>query len=203
MEDVSDLIKKIRNAYKGGQFKKYIEYIRFPLFKNLEEDTRIDFNFPLTTFIGPNGSGKSSALHALYGAPKFYNTSHFWFETELDPIRYTQINDSRKRTSFVYGYRDQTGNIAEALKLRIYTEKAKGKYEYWEPSRPLKWAGMETKKGERNPQINKKVTFLDFRAELSAFDKFFYFREPRKTKKVKTKQDFLRERSKQLKQIID
>lgn len=121
MEVVSDLIKKNRSAYKSRQFYKYIEYIRFPLFKNLEEDTRIDFNFPLTAFVGPNGSGKSSTLHGLYGAPQGRSPGDYWFETDIDPIT-PQKRDDNKRPSLVYGYFKNQGNLLEALKVRIYTK---------------------------------------------------------------------------------
>ncbi|QQR95196.1 MAG: AAA family ATPase [Bacteroidota bacterium] len=69
---------KARNA-----FRNFIEYIQFPYFRNLEKNTRIIFDFPLTVFVGQNGSGKSSTLHALYGAPKKILRLNFGFQLLL------------------------------------------------------------------------------------------------------------------------
>ena len=63
-------IEALKKMKANSAFSNYIEYIRFPNFKNLEKNTKIDFEFPLTFFVGKNGGGKSSTLQSLYGAPK-------------------------------------------------------------------------------------------------------------------------------------
>ena len=93
---------KARNA-----FRNFIEYIQFPYFRNLEKDTRITFDFPLTVFVGQNGSGKSSTLHALYGAPKRNTPFEFWFSTAVDPI--VEVSEGGYRHSFFYVYKDNHG----------------------------------------------------------------------------------------------
>jgi hypothetical protein len=50
--------------------------------------------------------------------------------------------------------------------------------------------------------IDKNVIYLDFRSELSAFDKFFHFLNF-SSRKHKTKQDYLRHYSKKLKKAFD
>lgn len=197
----SDLIKDIVRIKSSNQFKRYINFIQFPFYRNLELNTRISFDFPLTIFVGPNGSGKSTTLHALYGAPEGQTPYDFWFDTAIDPIKY--YNDDRKRHSFFYSYHDSRGKELEVIKARI---KRKGNPNYWETSRPLQWAGMkpipQKTNRERNPPIKKNVIYLDFRSELSAFDKYFYFREPTHLKS-KNKQEYLRLKSKQLKKVFD
>ena len=75
---VSDLVQiKTSNA-----FRHYIKDIHFPYYRNLEGNTIINFNFPLTVFIGQNGCGKSSTLHALYGTVKGKTPSEFFQECE-------------------------------------------------------------------------------------------------------------------------
>lgn len=184
--NIFDTIRKIRAS---GLFQKYIDFIQFPYFRNIEIDTRIDFYFPLTVFIGQNGCGKSSCLHSLYGAPKGYTPYAFWFDTKVDPVSY--YNDQKKRHSFWYSYKDGAKQYREVLKARI---SRKGDPNYWETSRPLAWAGMATKKGERDEPIEKNVVYLDFRAELSAFDKFFYFGSVNNSK-ARNKQEFIRSKS--------
>ena len=41
-----------------GVFPNWITHIRFPYFKNIQPNTRIDFSCPITALVGPNGTGK-------------------------------------------------------------------------------------------------------------------------------------------------
>lgn len=189
------LLKNITSAKSANTFKKYIDFIQFPFYRNLEINTRINFMFPLTVFIGQNGCGKSSALHALYGSVLNKTPSEFWFDTKLDPIKY--YDDAKRRHSFWYSFRE--GNQEkQVVKARI---KRKDDPNYWETSRPLVWAGMD-KKMSRNKPLLKNVLYLDFRGELSAFDKFFYFGNT-KGSKAKNKQEFIRTKSVSLNNIFE
>jgi predicted ATPase len=194
-EDESALISILAKLKKVNGLKNYIDFIQFPYYRNLELNARINFNFPFTVFIGQNGCGKSSALHALYGTVKGKTPGNFWFDTKIDPIQY--YNDEKKRHSFWYSYNDSKGVNKEVVKARIQRADNPN---YWETSRPLTWAGM--KKGARHAPIEKNVLYLDFRGELSAFDKFFYFGDL-KNRKSKNKQEFIRRRSLSLKKIFD
>jgi predicted ATPase len=196
--DLPKLISTIIRIKSNNQIKKYIDFIQFPFYRNIDLDTRINFNFPLTVFIGQNGCGKSSCLHALYGAPVNYTPYEFWFDTKIDPITY--YNDQRKRHSFWYSFRDTDSTIKEVIKARI---KRGDDPNYWETSRPLSWAGMKKISGrnDRDKPINKKVTYIDFRAELSAFDKFFYFGNV-KGIKSKNKQEYIQKKSYFLKKVL-
>jgi len=180
-------------------FRNYIEYIQFPYFRNLDKDTRITFDFPLTIFVGQNGSGKSSTLHALFGAPKKNTPFEFWFSTAVDPIQ--EVSAGGDRHSFYYVYKDNRGRPLEVLKQRIFK---RNNPDYWETARPNLSYGMKRiAEGKRNQPIEKEVVYIDFRSELSAFDKYFYFKKPRKTKTINNKQDFLRKYSVFLRKIID
>ncbi len=193
------LIETIQQMKARNAFKNYIEYIQFPFFRNLDKNTKITFDFPLTVFVGQNGSGKSSTLHALFGAPKKNTPFDFWFSTAVDPIQ--EVSEGGDRHCFFYVYKDSDGNELEVLKLRILK---RNNPDYWETSRPVLAYGMtRLPEGKRNEPIEKEVVYIDFRSELSAFDKYFYFKNPRKTKTIKTKQDFLRKYSVFLKRIID
>lgn len=194
--EIESLIAKIESAHKSGSFKNYIEYIRFPFYKNLELNSKIEFDFPLTVMVGPNGSGKSSALQGIYGMPDGYSPGHFWFSTKVDPI----ADDDNNRHCLIYGHKGDGDKIVEVLKTRI--GEAKGSH-YWEPSRPLKKYGMKTLKGSRNPTVKKNVVYLDFRSALSAYDRFFYFSNFKTTKTFKSKQDLVSGLSKHLKHSID
>lgn len=182
----------------NNAFRNYIEYIQFPYFRNLDKNTRITFDFPLTVFVGQNGSGKSSTLHALYGAPKKFTPFEFWFSTAVDPIQ--EVSDGGDRHSFFYVYKHQ-GQDLEVLKLRILK---RNNPDYWETSRPVIAYGMTPlPEGKRNPPVEREVVYLDFRSELSAFDKYFYFKKPRRNLASKNKQEYLRKKSVSLKKIIE
>jgi energy-coupling factor transporter ATP-binding protein EcfA2 len=81
-------------------FPAYITHIRFPRYKNMAADARIDFTFPITALVGANGSGKTSVLNALYGAPNRYSTGDYWFSTKVDPIEEGEGSPNR----FIYGH---------------------------------------------------------------------------------------------------
>jgi len=172
--------------------KQYIEHIRYPFFRNLEANTKITFDFPITFLVGKNGGGKSSTLQSLYGCPKGYSLGDYWFTTELDPIKEFDKN----RNCFIYG--SKNGNaVNEVIKQRIHRD---GNPDYWETAKPMVGFGMSNKK--RFSPIEKNVIYLDFRSELSAFDKFFHFLNFT-SQKHKTKQDYLRHYSKKLKEAFD
>jgi AAA domain, putative AbiEii toxin, Type IV TA system len=196
---------------KSKKLEPYVRHIRFPQYKNLAADTRIDFTYPITALVGANGTNKSSILRAIWGAPGFNNLGNFWFSTSTDPIKET----GGRPSCFIYGTWDVTSQqVVEVLKTRISNEE---NADYWEPSRPLSIYGMDKMPplvdGQTIPDgrsktrwktIEKNVVFLDFRAALSAFDKFFYHGElTSKASTEKNKKDFIRIRAPHLKRALD
>lgn len=66
--DSKKTIDSINKMQENGKFKKYISNIFFPYYKNFEEFSRIDFNFPLTVI----DSRKE------WKWKKFYTTCSLW-----------------------------------------------------------------------------------------------------------------------------
>lgn len=189
-------ISTILRMKENDVFENYIEYITFPFYKNLERGTTIHFDFPMTVLVGKNGSGKSSTLHALFGSPNGYNLGDFWFSTEVDPIK-----ESGEANRFFYGYRESKGKeIKEVMMTRSKRGKTKTKKEdpdYWETRRPSKRDGM--KKTDRYAPVNKSVIYIDFRAEISAFDKILHFSKF----DLKSRKEILRKRSKYVNRLFE
>lgn len=183
-------------------FKNYIEYIRFPFYKNFSKNLKINFTYPITFLVGPNGTGKSSLLQALYGSPTGKSVGDFWFTTDLDPIKDIDAN----RHCFIYSYlTHKTNTQVEILKTRISKP---NKPDYWEPARPQISYEMNKFLGGYDPSeasktrwntIDKNTHYLDFRYELSAYDKYFYFGLKPNSSTIKSKQDYIRKFSKKLK----
>ena len=203
--------EKIRQLLSSKKLEPFISHIRFPQYKNLTLDTKVEFSYPITAMVGANGSNKSSILRALYGCPENNNLGNFWFSTSIDPIEET----GGRPNCFIYGYWNSIENkVVEVIKTRI---KKEGDPDYWEPSRPLKGYGMvPPKKIEANevmPEgrsqtrwnaMKKNVVYIDFRSALSAFDKFFYHGELRsKESSHKNKKDFIRSRAPHLKRALE
>ena len=69
--------------------------------------------------------------------------------------------------------------------------------DYWETSKPIKKDGMIAQ--NRNDPVKKNVVYLDFRAEVSAFDKIFHFAKG----EITEKKDLLRKRSKYLNRLFN
>ena len=74
---------RLRNT---EHFLPYIEEIRFPMYKALEDDLRITFDYPITALIGANGTNKSSILQAISAAPEGRSLAQYWFSTAVDDI---------------------------------------------------------------------------------------------------------------------
>jgi predicted ATPase len=185
----------------------FIKSIRFPHYRNMEPDARLDFEFPVSVFTGPNGCGKSSVLLALYGAPEGYSVGRYWFSTDVDPIG---DSPDGRRPSLVYEYVDASGQVLVPIKTRIRKRfplallKALGREKsadenkvydpnYWEPSRPLAWAGLPAR-SDRDPTVNRHVIYLHFRTQLSAFESAFYGSGPPTTER----REYLRRKSRHL-----
>jgi predicted ATPase len=205
---MSPLQEKLKFMIEAKQFEPFVSHIRFPKYKNLAPDTRIDFLHPITVLVGANGTNKSSILRALYGVPDHSNLGALWFSTSLDPIEEGEGN----RNCFIYGhFNHEAKRVTEYLKIRIKKEQDP---DYWEPSRPLAKYNMEMiprigkkplgAKGTRWIPIKKSMTYIDFRASLSAFDKFFYHGELRdKSNSLRGKKELIRARSHHLKTVAD
>ena len=206
------LIETIKQMFESDTqrsiFQKYIEYIRFPFFKNFEKDLKVNFNFPITFIVGQNGAGKSSLLHALYGAPKGKSVAEFWYTTDLDRIQ--DLKNNRHR--LIYSYKTPvTKQDVEVIKMRIHK---KNNPDYWEPAEPRMSDGMKKLKNYSAPdeseaskdrwnQLDKPVYHLDFRYSLSAYDKYFYFGVKPNTKTIKSKQDLIRKYAPKLRKSFD
>ena len=206
-----ELIQSISGRFNGKKcfehFKDYITDIHFPFYKGLVPGSKIDFKFPLTVLVGENGCGKSSVLQALENVSAGKSLSQRWFSTSVDPI------PDNARPCFWYSYYNaEAGRTVQILNTRIKKKFKDGSEnpDYWEPSRPVAKYGMELfdekyantpgATGSRWNGTKRKVEYIDFREEISAFDKYFYFGiEPHK----KTKQEYIRQRSKNLKKAID
>lgn len=186
-------INDLKSMLSSGVFVKHIYHIRYPKFRNLEPNSKITFDFPITFFVGKNGGGKSSTLQSLYGAPLNYSLSDYWFSTAIDPIQ--ELKDDRN--CFIYGYKSG-GNLVEVLKQRA---QRKNKLDYWEPSKPVKKYGMDI--SSRNPPVERNVQYVDFRSELSAFDSFMYFAPFNPSSGISSKQDYVRRYSNKMKQAFD
>lgn len=205
LQDLNELSKS-KNKLKDN-FPNFIHHIRFPVYKNIEQDCKISFKYPFTVFVGQNGCGKSSVLHAIQGAPANNSVGNFWFSTNLDPIK----ESIGKPSCFIYEYYNQDAKkFVEVIKIRVkYKKTIKDRIrvnpDYWEPKRASVEYGMQipeivngrpepgslSSKRWKVPKVS--VEYLDFRSELSAFDQYFYFGEnPRNLVRYNSKQDRLR-----------
>ncbi|EOD9420271.1 ATP-dependent endonuclease [Vibrio campbellii] len=204
-------MSQLINSVEGraiNSLPNYILQIRFPYFKKLKKDSTINFDFPFTVLVGPNGSGKSSTLQALYGCPAGYNVAHYWFSTAIDPI--TESGGEAYR----YIYKYKPAKFPHEVEISQTRVRRAADPDYWESNRPRKADGMapmpvykekhaHLRSKTRWKKMEKNVVYIDFRAELSAFDKFFYFGSYDKRSSIDSPQDFLRYRSERLRLHIE
>jgi hypothetical protein len=199
-----DPLPKSIKALQHSQNAIHIKELRFPNYRNLEPNARLPFEFPITVLLGRNGSNKSSILHALYGCAPDRSLSDFWFETELDAIPATR--DGLKQ-SVTHTYTNSDGVDGERIKSRAPRQQLDP--DSWEAVKPTQKYGFPAK-AKRFPPIDLNIVHLDFRGELPAFDKYFYFPDSahlarrgsydrkQKLRRGYRKQDYLRQRSRRL-----
>ncbi|HII3831086.1 TPA: ATP-dependent nuclease [Pasteurella multocida] len=200
----NDPLKKIISS---AQVEPFIRKIVFSNFKNISPMQELIFDYPITALIGQNGTNKTSALIALYGAVEKKRPSEYWFTTSLDKTK------EDKYQSYWYTYRDHdTGETAEVFQHnnQRMDPRLKFKEDYWETDRPqlnygmspLSTAPSENKTKTRWKKIKKEVIYINFRSELSAFDKCLYH-SIMPSKYYQTKQAYIRKQSKNLKISIE
>lgn len=187
-DQIKRLLQQVGRLRPGRPLNKFIGEIRFPNFKNLAPGTRVTFDHPLTVLVGANGCGKSSILQALYGTPMGYSTGDFWFSTELDPI---QEGGGLGPPRFIYTHwNSSTEAFVETRKARV---KSLDRLDYWEPTKIVRGDGMtplprgprpEGAASDRWLPVERQVVHINAKAEISAFDRYFYF-ETGQTREVK------------------
>src|SRR5262249_32794459 len=132
-------------------FLPYIEEIRFPMYKTLNDGLQLSLGWPITALIGPNGTNKSSVLQAISAAPEGRSLAQFWFSTEVDNIDMGPRGKATHR--FIYKYKfDKSGVSAECRKYRgskpyrsaEVPKPLKGRRDpdYWEPTKRVDSDGM-------------------------------------------------------------
>ncbi|XVO21173.1 MAG: ATP-binding protein [Betaproteobacteria bacterium] len=167
--------------------------------------------YPITVLTGPNGMGKSSLLQAFWGMPEGKSLEVFWFSTSIDAIEEGGVEDGQHR--FVYGHWLASQNaVVHTRKARV-TKTDRG-YDYWEPTKATLTDGMPKmpklaagqavagRTKDRWNAVDRDVLFLNFKSELSAYDKFMYFGRDPKLISLKSKQDVIRRDSKQVAHVV-
>lgn len=204
-----ELLSALRKAFTGGQFEPFILDLRFPHYKNFVKGARIEFSFPITVITGQNGTNKSSVIKTLYGCCEKKTLGDLWFSSATDVI----VDPEKGSTRFIYSYFNaEHGVEVEVLQNRRRRERGGvvTDEDYWETSKPSKKDGMKHSVKQvqaltgktRWEKIEKDCLLIDFRSELSAFDRFFYH-VPLNGSKFPDKRDFLRARARQLRKVLD
>lgn len=223
MRDEHSDVAPLRTQLENGLLEPYLRHIRFPRFRNLAADLQIDFTFPVTAIVGINGTNKSSILRALQGSVDYSNIGEYWFGTAVDPIE-DGVGENRIR--FIHGWRPESVDfVVEAVKQR---EASGDDPDYFEPARPrdgmspmpkglgvlnvgLSREGRRERSATRWNPIPKEVEYIDFRSELSAFDKYFFHNTYRRRQKdpatlpseIRSRKSLIRDRSPALKRAIE
>lgn len=190
-----------------NNFEKFITHIRYPHFKNLQTDLRLDFTYPVTILTGPNGTNKSSILRSLQCCCTKNVLETHWFATDLD-----NINPDQK---YIFGYKVPSGMNVESLQVyKGNSSKTDRSKDYWESDRPRKMYSMKLMKdypnnpkdknykSDRWKKINTEVIYLDFRSELPAFDILMNFTWRNNLRNNRERKRFIRTRSHILEEVF-
>lgn len=208
---IDKLLNDLKSAHSRGRFEPFIQHIRFPKFKNLARNSKLEFRFPITVIAGSNGASKSSILRALQACPMAYDLGNYWFENDIDRI--DEESDKSDRTRYIHAYK--VGEYtAECIKIRRYKEGRRSEYFETEKPRladqmdrlPEKLTDEERKHASttRWRPINKKVVYIDFRAELPAYDIYMNFTNRScRQESHEAKKKFVKTRTKDLNSLFE
>lgn len=205
--NLEELVIRVGKIDPETALDKYIAEAVFPNFKNIEPGTRLVFEYPITFLVGANGSGKSSILHALWGMPLGYSTSRFWFSTALDPIK-----EGGKHGLNRYWYAHWIEAIGKYVQTKKLRGKRRGNQGYWEPARAMTNDGMDAmpvmnktdapfRALDRWTPAMRQVCYINFKCEISAFDRLLYFAPKKMT--IEERQALLRKGSLKLQSVIN
>lgn len=175
-KDVSVYIDNIRKSFAAGKYAPLITAIEFNNYKNVSNDMKLEFTFPVSLIVGANGTNKTSILRALEGCPKGKSLSSYWFSTDLDPIPEAKDEADYPRYVHYYNFPNNLDFHAQVGKHMTF----KGhRDDYFEPERRSS-DGLEDKDipkelliyrkdGGWKP-IPKKVLYIDMRQRVAAYD---------------------------------
>lgn len=205
----SELLVALEAIFSAGQLEPFIRNLSFPYYKNFVRGTCIEFNFPITVITGQNGTNKSSIIKTLYGCCQHKSLGDLWFSSATDVI----VDPKGSSTRFIYSYYESEHKIVVEVLQNHRRRVRPGKPvdpDYWETSKPSKKDGMAYTKEDiqaitgktRWEKIEKNCLLVDFRSELSAFDRYFYHL-PLKGERYEDKRDFLRARAVHLREVLD
>lgn len=204
-------IQRIQGKHQAKEYIPLIKNIRFFSYKNILDNSVIEFNSPITLLVGENGTNKTSILRAVEACPGKKSLGDYWFDTDLDII------PKSNRPRYIYQYDiPNSSHVAEVKKMRILkSKKSKRSPDYFETTRPHKSDGMspmpeyskltEAEKPYANRTrwipLDKPVLYIDFRQEVPAYDiNMFFGVSTKNTSNIKTR---IRNTSHKLKNIFD
>ncbi|HEK2596697.1 TPA: AAA family ATPase [Proteus mirabilis] len=199
----------LHQIFNSPKIEPFIRKLVFTNFKNIKSGQQLSFDYPITVLVGQNGTNKTSALVALFGSVSNVSPARYWFTTPLDSVKKNKETGELYQ-SYFYTYKEGEHTAEVFLVNNQRTDKNRT-VDYWETARPQKQYGMNTNFENINSpslsktrwnKIKKDVIYINFRSELSAFDRCLYHAN-KPSKHYKTKQEFIRSRSENLKKSIN
>lgn len=110
-KDIEQLLETVISMQNKSIIKNRIDKIVLKHFRGFEDETEIDFRFPLTAVVGKNGSGKSTILRIIKLLSRGYIPQNEFFEINFDNgnLKGTEIEYSvdGKKETLVYKGKNQ------------------------------------------------------------------------------------------------
>lgn len=196
--------ENLRRAFQRA-YDPVIKSIRFPSYKNLNTNLQIDFTYPITALVGGNGTNKTSILRAIEACPEGYDLGNWWFSTSMDPI------PPGAHPRYIYAYSMPGQSVtAEVRKARI--ERSSRRQDYFETTKPADGmarmpsldVGRDYRVKTRWKPVQKSVLYIDFRAELPAYEKYMQHPSGKEIRKdLESRKGWVRVRSRKVRGSLD
>ena len=63
--NIEKLTSDVEMMFEKGIIKNRLSQVKIHSFRKFEEDSELNFTFPLTVIVGKNGSGKTTVMKAI------------------------------------------------------------------------------------------------------------------------------------------
>lgn len=182
-------LKTIESLFSKGIIKVELKYLKVNKFRQFEDNSRVDFNHPLTVLVGKNGSGKSTLLKLIKSISKGRNANHYFFETEWDAFNDKGISE------FQYKISEREFKESKTKHFEWVFSSAKNDLS----SNKLIKSYLE------NPEVKTftKITDIEFKSLIGSFEKNIFFDNQTTKIDFKSKADYAKKVTKKVQQSIE
>lgn len=182
-------IKTINDLYLKSIIKNQIDYLKICNFRQFEQNSSVNFDYPLTILVGKNGSGKSTFLKLIKSIAKGKNPNDYFFETEWDKFSDQEVLQFQYKLNGIE-YKEVKTNHFDWVFSKLEQS--------LETNREIK---DYLSKQERKDY--EKIIEVEFKSLIGSFEKNTFFDNQTSNSDLKVKVNYAKRVTKKVQQSIE